>query len=68
MIILYNFRYDHHGSKCNTSSRSPPRNKAAIVAISVVVPVLVVLLVLVAYFVWREKRKANGMHPVSALY
>ncbi|OQU89354.1 hypothetical protein SORBI_3002G178101 [Sorghum bicolor] len=58
------FRYDHHGSKCNTSSRSPPRNKAAIVAISVVVPVLVVLLVLVAYFVWREKRKAN-VQPLS---
>ncbi|XP_021308499.1 putative leucine-rich repeat receptor-like serine/threonine-protein kinase At2g04300 isoform X1 [Sorghum bicolor] len=56
------FRHDA-GSVCNKPSPSPPRNKATIIAISVVVPVLVVILLLLAYFIWWEKRKPN-VQPV----
>ncbi|XP_062198459.1 probable LRR receptor-like serine/threonine-protein kinase At1g51810 [Phragmites australis] len=52
------FRYDSDGNMCNKPPPSPPRNKVAIITISVVVPVLVVV-VLLAYFIWREKRKPN---------
>ncbi|PWZ14730.1 putative leucine-rich repeat receptor-like serine/threonine-protein kinase [Zea mays] len=56
LIILYTSRRDFDGSVCNKPSSSPSRNKVAIIAISVVVPVLV-LIVLLTYFIWWQKRK-----------
>ncbi|TKW32797.1 hypothetical protein SEVIR_2G190800v4 [Setaria viridis] len=51
------FRYESDGHICNnTINRS--RNRAAIIAISVVVSVLAVV-VLLACLIWREKRKPN---------
>ncbi|XP_062198812.1 probable LRR receptor-like serine/threonine-protein kinase At1g51810 [Phragmites australis] len=51
------FSYDSDGYMCNKPPPSPPRNKVAIIAISVVVPVLAVVVFPLAYFIWREKRK-----------
>ncbi|TVU09250.1 hypothetical protein EJB05_42705, partial [Eragrostis curvula] len=62
LIVLCNFRYDSDGYKCNIAPSPPNRpliTKAAIIAISVAVPVLVVAILLLACFFWREKRKPN---------
>ncbi|XP_062193803.1 probable LRR receptor-like serine/threonine-protein kinase At1g51810 isoform X4 [Phragmites australis] len=48
------FRYGSDGHMCNKTI-STSKNRAVVIAISVVVPVLVVALLLLAYFVWREK-------------
>ncbi|KAJ1289378.1 hypothetical protein BS78_02G159500 [Paspalum vaginatum] len=58
------YRYDSDG--CTLPS--PKKNKGTLIAISVVVPVLVVVVLLLAYFIWREKRKPSDpifVQPVS---
>lgn len=61
LIVLCNFRYESDGHICNnTIQRS--RNRAAIIAISVVVSFLVVAVLLAACLIWRQKRKPNGVH------
>ncbi|WVZ64694.1 hypothetical protein U9M48_014182 [Paspalum notatum var. saurae] len=55
--------YDSDGCK----PLSPLKNKGTLIAISIVVPVLVVVVLLLAYFIWREKRKPSVfVQPVSA--
>ncbi|TVU09249.1 hypothetical protein EJB05_42704, partial [Eragrostis curvula] len=52
-------RYDPDGYKCNAApgpTNPPIITKVAIISISVVVPVLVVVILLLACFIWREKR------------
>ncbi|BAF24880.2 Os09g0356000 [Oryza sativa Japonica Group] len=52
--------YGSDGNMCNkTIGSSPSRNRTGILAISVVVPVLVVALLVLAYMIWRVKRKPN---------
>ncbi|XP_062193810.1 probable LRR receptor-like serine/threonine-protein kinase At1g51810 isoform X2 [Phragmites australis] len=54
------FRYESDGHMCDktiSTSKSMSKNRAVVIAISVVVPVLVVALLLLAFFIWREKRK-----------
>jgi len=47
---------------CNETP-SPSKNKATVIAISIVVPVLGVVVLILVYFIWREKRKRNCYTP-----
>ena len=58
------FRYDSDTSACDKRASSSRKN-AAVLITSVVVPVLVVAALFVACFIWRAKRKSNGVHPVA---
>ncbi|KAL6846308.1 hypothetical protein ACP4OV_023756 [Aristida adscensionis] len=51
------FRFDADGHECDKRI-SQTINRAAVIAISVVIPILV-LAILLAYFIWRQKRKNN---------
>ncbi|KAJ1289380.1 hypothetical protein BS78_02G159700 [Paspalum vaginatum] len=55
--------FSHDGSICNNPSSGPPRHKVAIIAISVAVPVLLIV-ALLAYFIWWKKTKSN-VKPLS---
>ncbi|KAL6846431.1 hypothetical protein ACP4OV_023879 [Aristida adscensionis] len=52
------FRYESVAHKCNPPVSSS-RNEAAVIAISVVIPLLGVVLLVLAYFIWQKKRKPN---------
>ncbi|CAN6210497.1 unnamed protein product [Urochloa humidicola] len=52
------FRYDSDGYVCDKTINQS-KNRAAVIAISVVVPVLVIVVLLLAYYIWREKKKPN---------
>ncbi|XP_015696314.1 receptor-like protein kinase At3g21340 [Oryza brachyantha] len=60
----FNFSFDSDGYMCNKTIivPSPPvnqRNKRAIIAISVVVPVTVIAALVVAFFIWRQKTRTS---------
>lgn len=63
-IYICNLRYDSDGYNCKETPKAS-NNKATVVSISVVVPVLVVVLLLIAYFIWREKRRPIGVSPCT---
>nr|CAB3453197.1 unnamed protein product [Digitaria exilis] len=52
--------YDSDGLMCDKIVNTS-KNRAVVIAISVVVPVLVVVVLLVAYFIWLEKGKPNAL-------
>ena len=58
------FRYDSDITACDKRT-SPSRKNAAVLITSVVVPVLVMAALFLACFIWRAKRKSNGLHPVA---
>ncbi|KAM3243194.1 hypothetical protein ACQJBY_055268 [Aegilops geniculata] len=52
------FRYESDQDMCNqTISPSSSRNRTSIISISVVVPALVVVVLIISYLVWRQKKK-----------
>uniref|UniRef100_A0A0D9XCV1 Protein kinase domain-containing protein n=1 Tax=Leersia perrieri TaxID=77586 RepID=A0A0D9XCV1_9ORYZ len=54
------FSYGSGGDMCNkTISPSSSRNRTAILALSVVGPVLLVTILILAYLIWRVRRKPN---------
>uniref|UniRef100_J3MWS0 non-specific serine/threonine protein kinase n=1 Tax=Oryza brachyantha TaxID=4533 RepID=J3MWS0_ORYBR len=65
----FNFSFDSDGYMCNKTIivPSPPvnqRNKRAIIAISVVVPVTVIAALVVAFFIWRQKTRTSCMYAL----
>ncbi|XP_052166863.1 probable LRR receptor-like serine/threonine-protein kinase At1g51810 [Oryza glaberrima] len=54
------FSYESNGDMCNkTTSLTRSKNRAAILAISVAAPMLVVIALFVGYLMWKAKRKPN---------
>uniref|UniRef100_A0A0D3H5W1 Protein kinase domain-containing protein n=1 Tax=Oryza barthii TaxID=65489 RepID=A0A0D3H5W1_9ORYZ len=52
--------YESNGDMCNkTTSLTRSKNRAAILAISVAAPMLVVIALFVGYLMWKAKRKPN---------
>uniref|UniRef100_A0A0E0M077 Protein kinase domain-containing protein n=1 Tax=Oryza punctata TaxID=4537 RepID=A0A0E0M077_ORYPU len=54
------FSYESDGDMCKPKISSPSKNRAATLAVSVVAPVLVVAILVVAYLIWRVKRKPHS--------
>ncbi|KAM3257048.1 hypothetical protein ACQJBY_049419 [Aegilops geniculata] len=51
-------RYESGEDMCNkTISSTPSKNRTVIISISIVVPLLVVVVLVLSYFIWRGKRK-----------
>jgi hypothetical protein len=67
LIVLWNFRYDSDGYVCGKTINQP-KNRATVIAISVVVPVMVAIVLLLAYYIWREKRRPNGTYILLYWY
>ncbi|XP_052167364.1 probable LRR receptor-like protein kinase At1g51890 [Oryza glaberrima] len=54
------FSYESDGNMCKThATPSLSRNRAVTLAVSVVAPVLVLAILVLAYLIWRAKRKLN---------
>lgn len=68
------FSFDSDRDTCNKSipgiNPSPPKskvNRAAILAISVVVPVMAIVVLVLAYLIWRQKRKRDSEYALLLL-
>lgn len=68
------FSFDSDRDTCNKSipgiNPSPPKskvNRAAILAISVVVPVMALVVLVLAYLIWRQKRKRDSEYALLLL-
>ncbi|BAT07682.1 Os09g0359500, partial [Oryza sativa Japonica Group] len=62
------FSYESNGDMCNkTTSLTRSKNRAAILAISVAAPMLVVIALFVGYLMWKAKRKPNSMYALHIL-
>uniref|UniRef100_A0A0D9XCU5 Protein kinase domain-containing protein n=1 Tax=Leersia perrieri TaxID=77586 RepID=A0A0D9XCU5_9ORYZ len=60
LMVFWKYSYGSGGDMCNkTVSLSSSRKRMAILAISVVVPVLLVAVLILAYLIWRVRRKPN---------
>lgn len=53
------FSYESDGDMCKKPITSSSRNRAATLAVYVAAPVLVVAMLVVAYLIWRAKRKPH---------
>ncbi|EAZ31436.1 hypothetical protein OsJ_15572 [Oryza sativa Japonica Group] len=62
------FSYGSNGDVCNKTNLPGSKKRAAILAISIAAPVLVVVSLLIAYLIWRAKGKSNISIPGSEKY
>uniref|UniRef100_A0A0E0B1Y3 Protein kinase domain-containing protein n=1 Tax=Oryza glumipatula TaxID=40148 RepID=A0A0E0B1Y3_9ORYZ len=59
-LTALEYLYESNGDMCNkTTSLTRSKNRAAILAISVAAPMLVVIALFVGYLMWKAKRKPN---------
>ena len=60
------FRYQSDEDMCNKTTISPPpsKNRTAIISISIVVPMLVVAILVLACLIWRGRRKPKSVYAL----
>lgn len=72
-LILCDFSFDSDRDTCNKSihdvnpsQQKSKANRSAILAMSVVVPVMAIVVLVLACLIWRQKRKNNSEYSLHA--